>query len=250
MKEYGPLPGFTPVIDSAASTVGWTAASVLGVIYRYSHMDDGYCWASQENIGKRINKSRTTVNIAIKDLIEAGYLIDLTPSVKGSTHSYIPSYLMFLSVDDHADVESSYENIQQGLLEELTATCKDLLHKDTYKDTKKRISPLSSKNHQTSAEEGRILFNLEEELQYMDEEVKSIIEKTIQLWDIKPEEKNIDEWIADALLISDLAYDFPLEEVMDEVYEESKGDLMQPYSSLRNLMRTILEVIKRKHLSA
>lgn len=66
--------GFTMAIDPVLEDVGAIGALVFGMIYRYSQMRDGICYASQSTIARRLGLSRRTVNRWISILIEKDYI--------------------------------------------------------------------------------------------------------------------------------------------------------------------------------
>lgn len=83
--------GFTPAPDAIAQDLGPSAALVWGQVWRYSRMKHRVCRASQSRIADRIGMSRKTVGRLLQELLEAGYIIDLTPDWVGKQHQYIVS---------------------------------------------------------------------------------------------------------------------------------------------------------------
>lgn len=92
---------FTPVPDMVVYHLGWEYAIIAGIIWRYSQMRDGYCWASQARIAERAGLSRETVNIKIKKLISSGFVEDLTPGIRGKTHHYKLTDLAYEDVREY-----------------------------------------------------------------------------------------------------------------------------------------------------
>jgi hypothetical protein len=80
--------GFTPVFDSVLRDVGPTGAIVFGVMWRYCQMKDGVCKASHQTISERSSLSLRAVNTYVAKLVEAGYLKDHNPNLRGAPHSY------------------------------------------------------------------------------------------------------------------------------------------------------------------
>jgi hypothetical protein len=80
--------GFTPVIDRLAQECGAITALVFGRVWRYCQMKDGVCNASLETIASGIGMSPWTVERHIKTLVKAGYLEDLTPTLRKHPHTY------------------------------------------------------------------------------------------------------------------------------------------------------------------
>jgi len=75
--------GFTPLIDGVVQEVGIMAAAVFGKAWRYCQMSDSVCKASQERLAEELGMDRTTINKHLKTLVDAGYLEDKTPTLKG-----------------------------------------------------------------------------------------------------------------------------------------------------------------------
>lgn len=63
-------------------------AQVFGAIYRFCEMRDGICYASKETLGQLTGYTRKTVRENISKLIDAGWIVDLTPNQKFKTHRY------------------------------------------------------------------------------------------------------------------------------------------------------------------
>ena len=80
--------GFTPLVDSLVEVRGRTFATVWGVLWRYSQMEDGVCKASVESIAARAGVSEKTVRRALSDMVETGYIMDLTPDRRNRPHVY------------------------------------------------------------------------------------------------------------------------------------------------------------------
>lgn len=79
---------FTPIFDHLVNQLGVTKSSILGVIWRYSQMKERLCRASQESISKRLGLSRQTVNKHLSELINEGYIVDLSPNLKNRPHLF------------------------------------------------------------------------------------------------------------------------------------------------------------------
>jgi biotin operon repressor len=88
MKVQIKLKGFTPILDKLVEKYGIVTAAVYGAVWRYAQQEDGECWASANTIANRLNLSRRTIARHLKDLVKDGYLIDLTPNLKGESHHY------------------------------------------------------------------------------------------------------------------------------------------------------------------
>jgi len=82
---------FTPVFDDITQNpaLGAMAGLVFGIVWRYCQMKQGVCFASVATISKRSGVSAPTVSKYLKQLVDAGYLVNTTPSVKGISHHYL-----------------------------------------------------------------------------------------------------------------------------------------------------------------
>ena len=75
--------GWTPVIDDLIKEVGLMTATVFGVVWRRCQMEDGYCWAAQDNLGKTLGLSRQAISDHIKKLVAWGYLDEVGYGANG-----------------------------------------------------------------------------------------------------------------------------------------------------------------------
>ena len=80
--------GFTPVIDCVVGETSLMTAVVFGRIWRFCQMKDGVCNASLEKIAEDIGIDKATVMRHAKNLVDCGYLIDLTPDLRNHPHTY------------------------------------------------------------------------------------------------------------------------------------------------------------------
>lgn len=88
MKAQIELKGFTPILDKLVDQYGLVTAAIYGAVWRYAQQEDGECYASLQKIADRVGVSRKTAERHIKDLCEGGYLVDLTPDLKHTSHHY------------------------------------------------------------------------------------------------------------------------------------------------------------------
>lgn len=70
--------------------LGIASAGVFGVVYWYSKRWDGYCWASQEEIGKLSGLTSRSVRTHLQRLTEAGYIVPVDHD--GKTNGYMPAH--------------------------------------------------------------------------------------------------------------------------------------------------------------
>ena len=80
---------FTFLFDPVVQQVGLTAAAVYGVIWRYCHMREKKCFASISTLSVKVGMSRSTFQRALKVLVGAGAIKDLSPDRQGLPHCYI-----------------------------------------------------------------------------------------------------------------------------------------------------------------
>jgi len=80
--------GFAPVILSLIPEVGAVCALVYGRVWNYTQMEDGVCTASVQTIANDLCMSYNTIQGHLKALVEAGYLVDLTPDRRNGSHTY------------------------------------------------------------------------------------------------------------------------------------------------------------------
>lgn len=92
------ISGFTILSDELVARYGIITAAVFGKTWRYCQMKNGVCEASQERIAQELGITRKTVNIHTERLVKDGYLIDLTPDVKGAPHKYADAGRVSISV--------------------------------------------------------------------------------------------------------------------------------------------------------
>lgn len=94
------LPPFTPVVDCVAQELGMVPALVYGLIWRYCQLDGRVCRASKATLAKHAGIARHTVLRHVEALVRAGYLVDLTPDLKGKPHSYQDTGKAFAGVTE------------------------------------------------------------------------------------------------------------------------------------------------------
>ncbi len=100
------LTGFNPAPDIIIKEYDDLAAMVWGKIYRYQHMKAGVCKASQQRIANELGRSRDAVNKRIQWLVKEGYVIDITPAVKGTPHQYVTTNKVNIQLSAEAVVEN------------------------------------------------------------------------------------------------------------------------------------------------
>lgn len=138
--------GFTPLIDAVVQDVGIISAAVFGKAWRYCQMADGVCKASQERIADELGISRITVNTHFAKLVEAGYLVDMTPGLLGMPHIYKDTGKAGVSIKFTGGVN----NIDSTCKEDLQEGVKNIdskigVKRQAKKDIKINISSLDSK---------------------------------------------------------------------------------------------------------
>jgi len=113
----GTIRGFTPVIDAVSDDLGITAALVFGRMWRYCQMSTGLCTASQGKIADNLGLSRQTVNKFISLLCGAGYLEDLTPTLKNRPHAYRDTGKVYLRQTTEAGLVPTVAEIDTTVAE-------------------------------------------------------------------------------------------------------------------------------------
>lgn len=105
------LSGYTPVPDVIAQDpdLGSVSALVWGLVWRFSKLEGGACYASQSTLAFYTGISRKTVTRHLQALCEKGYVEDLTPDLLGKPHTYVPTNKLDLKVTSemvvHEDVD-------------------------------------------------------------------------------------------------------------------------------------------------
>jgi DNA-binding Lrp family transcriptional regulator len=79
---------FTPLMDDLVKELGLVTAAVWGRVWRYAQQENGVCQASHETIASELDLSTRTVIRKLQDLTAAGYLNDLTPTLRNRPHTY------------------------------------------------------------------------------------------------------------------------------------------------------------------
>lgn len=81
--------GYTRVYDELARELGLVAAAVFGRVWWYARGPLGRCVASQGRIANDLGLSRKTVNRKLGELIDAGFIKDLTGSRRYRPHELL-----------------------------------------------------------------------------------------------------------------------------------------------------------------
>ena len=77
-----------PVIASMAKNIGSLEAQVYGVVWNYSRMKAGMCYAGQNQIAEKVGASKSTVRRCLKTLVEKGYLESVDLPTKFGTNVF------------------------------------------------------------------------------------------------------------------------------------------------------------------
>lgn len=112
---------YTPLIDSLVDEFGVTTAAVFGRVWRYCQMERGYCHAEQGRIADELNLHRKTINLALQELVENGYLTATTNS-KGRTVIYRDTGKAGMSNLPPADPKEDYELVTDTVTSPVTET--------------------------------------------------------------------------------------------------------------------------------
>jgi hypothetical protein len=156
MRIQVELKGFTPLLDTLVQKYGVGIASVYGIIWRYSQMDDKVCRASMQKMADRLNVSAKTIERHAKTLCQDGYLEDLTPGVKNKPHIYITTNKAEIAGVVTGGEKDNTKNVTQtksrtrsdNLSHHAQTNC--LMKKDSKKDSKETgASPTPTTNTKT-----------------------------------------------------------------------------------------------------
>ena len=102
--------GWTPIIDALAKDHGLLTAAVFGRIWRYCQGEKGVCTASLETTASDLGINKATVMRHAKELLEHGYLKDLTPDARNVPHIYADTGKASMTVKIEGVAESNSNN--------------------------------------------------------------------------------------------------------------------------------------------
>lgn len=74
--------------DIITNDLGLVTSCIFGKIWRYEKMRDGVCKASISTLAEEVGVSYNTILTHIQKLIDAEYIVDLTPNLKNRPHIY------------------------------------------------------------------------------------------------------------------------------------------------------------------
>jgi hypothetical protein len=142
--------GFTPVIDVLVDEIGLMSAVVFGRMWRYCQMEDGVCKAALEAIADGIGVDRATVMRHAKELVDAGYLKDLTPDLRNRPHVYVDTGKAGLAISISGVAESKSKNTtvaesNTSVAQSNVGVAESKLNKDFKKELKTNEMPLEWK---------------------------------------------------------------------------------------------------------
>jgi len=142
------IKGFTPAPTTLSNNRNFGAygALVWGVIWRYTQLKNGKCFAKLETLAEEIGVSIPTF-IKYRDrLIADGYFEDVTPLSKNSSHILVDTHKLFIKTET-AIVEDGVKDVNSkssAAIKDVNSTVKDVnsrykgaLHKDSIKDNNK-----------------------------------------------------------------------------------------------------------------
>ena len=81
--KYG---GYTPSPDIIKDHLGITEAFVWGIVWRYCQNSNMSCVVTPVTLASKASVSERTIRRCLKDLVAAGYIIDMTPDIRNSPH--------------------------------------------------------------------------------------------------------------------------------------------------------------------
>ena len=80
--------GWTPLIDELTKELGLVTSAVYGRMWRFCRGERRVCDASLETIATDLHLDKATVMRHAKKLCDEGYMMDLTPNLRNSPHTY------------------------------------------------------------------------------------------------------------------------------------------------------------------
>lgn len=113
--------GFIIAPEKIVDHIGFMAAGVYGLIWRYEQMSDEACRAAQATMAARLGITRQTLRAHIQKLIEGGYIVDCTPDARNRPHVYRTTDKLRLSL---AMVDRS-DAVEQGGVKNFDTTKRD-----------------------------------------------------------------------------------------------------------------------------
>lgn len=87
-KIEASLRNFTPLLDSLVKKHGIITAAVWGRMWRYAQQKNGVCYATITKIADELQLSRQSIFNHIKILADNQYILDTTPNLRHSPHTY------------------------------------------------------------------------------------------------------------------------------------------------------------------
>ena len=136
------IKNFTPLLDTITKSLDLEASAVYGRIWRYEQGQKKRCLASQGRIAQDLGLSTRTVQRRIYLLIEAGYLVDVTP--KGAMTSHYKTTRkagIQMVAYDSVPTSESHRGVRQRVAGSMTEShTKKQVRKTSYK--KERVNAL------------------------------------------------------------------------------------------------------------
>lgn len=150
---------FIPVSRPLVEELGYQAAYIFGIVWNYCQMESGICNASHDTIANRAGMSRRSVITHLDELIDKGYVEDLTPDVRNAPHhlstkkgvQILHSKERTIKEEEPIEEPGGYENPahQNGVgMQELHSRCAknaqpgmQILHKKRQSKKTKESSP-------------------------------------------------------------------------------------------------------------
>ena len=80
--------GFIMAPDVIAQAYSIVTACVYGKIWRYEQLEDGVCRASQLRLSDELNITPKTLRTHIAQLVDGGWIRDITPGLRNRPHIY------------------------------------------------------------------------------------------------------------------------------------------------------------------
>lgn len=247
-EEAGNIRGFAPLLDTILQQYGLYTAAVYGEIWRYCQMRNSVCYASVQTIADKLNISYQTAFTHLKELVDAGYIEDLTPEYTNRPHNYRVTGKAGIrtvseSYDEIYDVkECSLADREHSPLDRehsLADGDKDTI-KETNKETTERRAQKNLQedrdaylqkieNHKQQTRESlakSAKHNLTDGLENYPEDIRDTLDVVCKLWNFRPprgrnpaKNKSMADWIKSGQELSDACGEFGVN-VLENIRED------------------------------
>ena len=85
--------GFTQLFDDVVERYRLVGASVFGIVWRYSHRRDLFCYASQKTLATKLGVSKKTIQRWLDRLCADGMIVKVRDATQVETAGYRAVYV-------------------------------------------------------------------------------------------------------------------------------------------------------------